>query len=94
MGKYVHAKAALASDALVKISTLSCEEEYEGIKKLVQIMFMRNHSKSIAPGVRAGEKSVPLKLLCALHEEDQNIATALLKNLVLYGSWASLTRRQ
>ena len=94
-----------AADALVKISTLSREVEYEDIKKLVRtvlqcptkrsslpalIMFMRNHSKSIAPGVGAGEKSVPMKLLCALHEEDPHIATALLKDLVLYGSWASL----
>ena len=95
----------MAADALVAISTLSREAAYEDIKKLVRtllqcplkrnnlpvlIMLMRNHSKSLAPGVGTGEKSVPLKLLCALHEEDPYIAPALLKDLVLYGSWASL----
>jgi hypothetical protein len=94
-----------ASNALVTISTLSREVAYQDIKELVRavlqcpttrsslpvlIMFMRNHSKSLAPGVGCGEKSVPLKLLCALHEEDPHIATALLKDLALYGSWASL----
>jgi hypothetical protein len=94
-----------AADALLTISTLSREVPYNEIKELVRcvlqcpvqrtslpvlIMLLRNHSKSLAPGDGCGEKAVPLKLVCALFEEDPPIAVALLKDLVLYGSWASL----
>jgi hypothetical protein len=94
-----------AAEALVTISTLSREVPYSKIKELVccvlqcpmqrnslpvLIMLLRNHSKSLAPGVGSGEKAIPLKLICALFEEDAPMAVALLKDLVLYGSWASL----
>jgi hypothetical protein len=94
-------------DALHKISTLSRDVPYADVKDLVRlvlscprtrlnlpvlIIFLRNHAKSFGPGVGAGEKCVPLKLLCALFEEDPFIATALLKDITNYGSWVSLLR--
>ena len=91
----------------MKISTLSRDVTYDIVKQLVEdvmashsirlhlpilIMYLRNHPKSLAPGVGGGEKSVPIKLLCALYELDSPMATALVKDLVLYGSWQSLLR--
>jgi hypothetical protein len=96
-----------AADALHQISTLSRDVPYADVKDLVRIVlscprtrlslpvliiYLRNHAKSFAPGVGAGEKCVPLTLLCALYEEDAFIATALLKDMINYGSWASLLR--
>ena len=97
----------LAADALLKISNLSRDVPYTDVKDLVHlvlscprtrlnlpilIVYLRNHAKSFAPGVGAGEKCIPLKLLCALYEEDSQIAIALLNDIANYGSWSSLLR--
>ena len=96
-----------AAEALVAISTMPRDVPYSDVRELVHaavqcpeirsklptlIMSLRNHSKSLGPGVGAGEKFTPLKLVCALYEEDSPMAIALLKLLVIYGSWSSLLR--
>ena len=95
-----------AGKALFAMSTLSRMVPYDKIKELVEevmkgptvrlhlpvlILHLRNHSKSLAPGVGMGERSIPLSLLCALYECDAPMAAALLKDMVLYGGWNSIS---
>jgi len=94
-----------AEEALMKASTLSRDVSMEECHKLVTtilesvkyapvlpvlICHIRNHEKSLVEGQGTGERNVAERLAVALYLCEPEMGCALLKFLVLFGSWKSL----
>ena len=75
-------------DIKEKMEIILREKEKSSLFENIPILIMhqRNHTKSLAPGSGAGERSVAERMLVALFDLDKSSALAIIELFPLYGN--------